>query len=54
MIKNMLVKLDKKQEALLDETIKEWIDIITKNGASFTRESIREDINWLYKEAKLG
>jgi len=49
----MLTKLTKPQEKLLDGTIKEWIDLITKRKATFTRESIRSDIDWLYKEANL-
>jgi len=49
----MLTKLTKPQEKLLDETIKEWIGLITKGEIRFSRENIRTDINWLYNEAKL-
>jgi len=46
----MLTKLTKEQEGLLDKIIKEWIELITKGSATFTKETIQKDINWLYKE----
>ena len=49
----MLTKLTKEQEQLLDKIIKQWIELITKGTVTFTKESIRPDIDWLYKEAKL-
>lgn len=49
----MLRKLTVKEKKQLDNIIKEWIDLVTKGTKQVKKSEIVDDINWLYKQAKL-